>query len=64
MISDKKLLEAVQVLTDYCRTQRGCQNCILRAYGASEWDCSISTFELREVLENIAARKRHHGYLI
>ena len=40
MISDKKLLEAVQVLTDYCRTQRGCQNCILHAYGASEWDCS------------------------
>lgn len=64
MISDKKLLEAVQVLTDYCRTQRSCQNCILHEYGASKWNCSIDAFELRDVLDNIAARKKHHGYLI
>lgn len=64
MASDKKLIEAMQVLTDHCRTQRGCQNCILHAHGAGAWDCSIGAFELRDVLDNITAKKKHRGYLI
>lgn len=70
MISDKKVLEHAQAIVDYCRerslrddNQRGCQNCILHEYGSSHWDCQMYAFDLREVLGNIEAKKKKHGYI-
>lgn len=62
-ISDQKALEAAKVVVDFCKAQRGCQNCIFRLYGADHWKCHIEAFELREVLCNIEAKKKHGGYL-
>ena len=63
MISNKKVLESVKVITDFCKEQRGCQNCIFRQYGAERWKCHIEAFDLRDVLDNIEAKKRNRGYL-
>ena len=62
-ISNKKVLEAVKVITDFCNEQKSCQNCIFRLYGADHWECHIEAFDLQEVLANIEAKKRNRGYL-
>ena len=62
MISDKKALESAKILINFCN-EHVCQNCIFRKYGAEKWDCLIDTFELREVLSNIEAKKKNHGYI-
>lgn len=62
-ISDKKALEAIKTLTEYCGEQRGCQNCILHLYSPSKWKCSLDAFDLRDILSNIEAKRKHRGYL-
>ena len=62
-ISSKKAVEAAKVIVEYCRGQGGCQNCIFRLYGADHWECNIEAYELRNVLWNIEAKKKNHGYL-
>ena len=62
-ISNKKVLEAVKVVTDFCDEQVSCQNCIFRLHGADHWKCHIEAFDLRDVLSNIAAKKKNRGYL-
>lgn len=34
MISTNKAVEAAQTITDFCRQQKSCQNCIFRLYGS------------------------------
>lgn len=63
MISSKKALESAQVIADFCKEQRGCQNCIFREFGADHWKCHIDAFDLQDVLFNIEAKKRNRGYL-
>lgn len=63
MISNKKAVEAAQVVRDYCKQQRGCQNCIFREHGGDAWECHIEAFDLQEVLWNIEAKKKNGGYL-
>lgn len=63
MISTKKVLEAVKVVTDFCEEQRGCQNCIFRLYGADHWKCHIEAFDLQDVLSNIEAKKKNGGFI-
>lgn len=63
MISTKKALECAQTIVDYCKAQRGCQNCIFRKYGADVWGCNISAYDLREVLGNAEAKKKNKGYI-
>ena len=63
MISTKKVLEAVKVVTDFCKEQRGCQNCIFRLYGADHWKCHIEAFDLQDVLSNIEAKKKNGGFI-
>lgn len=63
MISNKKAIESANTIFEYCQQQKGCQNCIFREYGGDHWECHISAFELRDVLSNIEAKKRNHGYL-
>lgn len=63
MISNKKVLECAETLAQFCKEQRGCQNCIFRQYGADHWNCHIDAFDIREVLDNIEAKKKNHGYL-
>ncbi len=58
MISNKKVLDAVKVVTDFCNEQRSCQNCIFRLYGADRWKCHIEAFDLQDVLSNIEAKKK------
>lgn len=63
MTSAKKAVEAVQTISDYCKQQTSCQNCIFRQYGADSWKCHIEAFDLQDVLENIKAKKRNGGWL-
>lgn len=63
MISSKKALDAAQTIVDYCKEQKSCQNCIFRLFGAESWKCHIEAFDLSDVLGNIAAKKKNHGYL-
>ena len=63
MISSKKALESAQVIVDFCKEQRGCQNCIFREHAADRWECHISAFYLQDVLWNIEAKKKNGGYL-
>ena len=63
MISSKRALESAQVIADFCKEQRGCQNCIFREYGADSWKCHIDAFDLQDVLSNIEAKKKNRGYL-
>ena len=44
MISSKKAVESAQAIADFCKEQRGCQNCIFREYGADSWKCHITMF--------------------
>ena len=63
MISNKKALEHAQAIVEYCNSQRGCQNCIFRLYGADHWKCNIEAFDLREVVGNIKAKKKKGGFI-
>lgn len=63
MISAKKAVEAAQIISDYCQQQRGCQNCIFRQFGADSWKCHIDAFDLQDVLFNISAKKKNHGWI-
>jgi hypothetical protein len=63
MISNKKVLEAVKVVTDFCKEQKSCQNCIFRLYGSDHWKCNIEAFDLQDVLSNIEAKKKNHGWI-
>ena len=63
MISAKKAVEAAQIISDYCQQQRGCQNCIFRQFGADSWKCHIDAFDLQDVLSNISAKKKNHGWI-
>lgn len=63
MISNKKALECAKTIADYCEEQRGCQNCIFRKNAADHWECNIRGFDLREVVGNIEAKKKNHGYI-
>ena len=62
-MTNKKALEHAQAIVEYCNEQRGCQNCIFRQHGAEHWDCHIYAFDLREVISNIEAKKKHNGYI-
>ena len=63
MISSKVALNCAETLAQFCKEQRGCQNCIFRQFGADHWNCHINAFDMREVLDNIEKKKRNHGYL-
>ena len=63
MISNKKALEAAQVIADYCKEQHSCQNCMFRLFGAEHWKCHIEAFDLQDVLANIKAKKKNGGWL-
>ena len=63
MISNQKALDAAQTIVNFCHQQKGCQNCIFRLFGADSWKCHIEAFDLSDVLDNIAAKKKNHGYL-
>jgi hypothetical protein len=62
-MTNKKALEHAQAIVEYCKEQRGCQNCIFRQYGADHWNCHIESFDLQDVLSNIEAKKKHGGYI-
>lgn len=64
MISNKKALKSAQIIVDFCKERRSCQNCIFRLYGADHWKCQIEVFYLQDVLSNIAAKKKNGGYYI
>lgn len=61
MISDKKAIEAAEIIVRFCWEQKGCQNCIFREYGSDHWKCVIGSFELRDVLGNMAAKRKNKG---
>lgn len=63
MISNKKVVECAKTIVEYCAEQRGCQNCIFRKFGCDSWECHIEAFDLRDVLENIEAKRKNRGYI-
>ena len=62
-ITDKKVLESAGIIAEYCKQQRGCQNCLFRAYGADHWKCLIEAYDIRYALENKSAKQKNHGYI-
>lgn len=62
-ISNKKAVECAETLVAYCKQRKFCQNCIFREFGVDSWNCQLKIFDLKEVLENIEAKKRNGGYL-
>ena len=62
-ISSKKAVESAQVIADFCKEQRGCQNCIFRKYAPDHWKCHMDAFDLQDVLSNMAAKKKNGGWL-
>lgn len=62
-MTNKKVLDAVQTIIDFCKEQRSCRNCIFRKFGADHWNCHIDAFDLQDVLSNIEAKKKNHGYI-
>ena len=63
MVSQQKALMCAETLTQFCKEQSACQNCIFRLYGESLWKCHIDCLDLQDVLSNIRAKKRSCGYL-
>lgn len=63
MISTNKALESAKVIVEFCKEQRGCQNCIFRLHGADHWKCHIEAFDLQDVLSNIEAKKKNRGHI-
>lgn len=63
MISSRVALNCAETIAQFCKEQKGCQNCIFRQFGADRWNCHINAFDMREVLDNIEAKKKNHGYL-
>ena len=63
MISARKAVSCAETLVQFCKEQPECQNCIFRKFGADHWNCQIEAYDLRDVLANIAAKKRNRGYL-
>lgn len=64
LVGEKNAVEAAKTLIQYCKEQRGCQNCIFRLYAGSVWKCKLDAFDLQDVVNNIAAKKKRHGYLV
>lgn len=62
-ISNKKAVDSARIISEYCKEQRGCQNCIFRLFGAEHWNCHIEAFDLQDVLSNIEAKKKNKGFL-
>ena len=62
-ISSKKALEAANVIVDFCEEQKSCQNCIFRLYGSDHWICDMYAYDLKDVLRNIEAKKKNHGWI-
>ena len=63
MISNKKVLDCAKAISDFCKEQSGCQNCIFRMFGSDSWKCYINAFDLQDVLSNIEAKKKNRGWL-
>lgn len=66
MITHKKALEHAEALSEYCKEQIGCQNCIFRKHACDHWDCQlefIQHLDKREVEDNITAKKKNHGWI-
>lgn len=66
MITDKKALNCIDTMLEYCSEQRehkGCQNCIFRKYGADRWYCNLGQFDFREVRSNYEAKRKNHGWI-
>ena len=63
IITNKKVLEAANIISNYCKEQKGCQNCIFRKFGSENWNCYIQAFEIQDVISNINAKKKNHGFI-
>ncbi len=62
-ITTKELFKGIFAIVTYCEQQAGCQNCILREFGCDHWKCQMYAFELRQVMDNLRAKKKNHGYI-
>ena len=63
MINSKKAVDAAKIISDYCKQQTSCQNCIFRQFGEDSWKCHIEALDLRDVLANIETKKKSGGWL-
>lgn len=62
-MDNKKALAAARTLVEYCEEQRSCQNCIFRRFAPGHWECNVDCWYLQDVLRNIEAKKKNHGYI-
>ena len=67
MISDKKALDCIQTLKDFCKEQTSCENCIFREFGSDHWNCLIGSLKMQFILDDAngayQAKKKHRGYI-
>ena len=62
MVTTKKLFEAIETISLYCREQDCCQNCILRKHAPDHWGCRAD-LDLNEIKAILEAKKKKHGYI-
>lgn len=65
-ISDIRALNCAKTLSQFCKEQNGCQNCIFRKFGADRWYCHIDEsgwWDLQEIHNNYEGKKKNRGYL-
>jgi hypothetical protein len=63
VVSKQNAVNAAKTILAYCNEQRSCQNCIFRLFGAESWKCHIQALDLKEILSNIEAKRKHGAYL-
>lgn len=68
-MTDAKAIEYAEALVDFCKKQKGCQNCVFRLCHGDHWDCYIDeglmafVYGADEVRSNLEAKRKNHGYI-
>ena len=63
-MTDEKAIECAEALVDFCKNQKGCQNCVFRMFHRDHWNCYIDegliafVYGADEVRSNLEAKKQ------
>ena len=68
MINDKKALDCIQTLINFCEEQKMCENCIFREHSGDHWNCLLDVrhsmqFVLNDALGAYSAKRSTGGWV-